>query len=61
MNNNLTSITCLASIPPTLGEYVFDEVEDAGDCPIYVPSESVNTYKSTDGWSEYSSRIQAIS
>lgn len=61
MNNNLTSITCLASIPPTLGEYVFDEVENTDDCPIYVPSESVNTYKSADGWSKYSSRIQAIS
>lgn len=55
---SLTSITCLATTPPTLGDYhVF---ENTNDCPIYVPSASVNAYKSATNWSTYSSRIQAI-
>ena len=53
----LTSITIEATTPPTLGNRVFD---DTHNCPIYVPSESVETYKSASGWSSYGSRIQAI-
>ena len=53
----LTSITVNAITPPTLGAYAFDYTND---CPIYVPSGSVNAYKSTSGWSSYASRIQAI-
>lgn len=56
---SLTSITVLATTPPTLGEdSVFEETNDA---PIYVPSESVEVYKSASGWSTYADRIQAIS
>lgn len=51
----LTSFTCLATTPPILGNYVF---EYTNSCPIYVPSGSVNTYKSS--WSSLSSRIQSI-
>ena len=51
---NLTSITVEAVTPPSLGNYVFD---DANNCPIYVPAESVNVYKSASGWSTYASRI----
>lgn len=29
------------------------------DCPFYVPAESVDTYKTTTGWSEYADRITA--
>ena len=55
---SLTSITVNSTTPPTLGNYVFD---DTNNCPIYVPSASVNTYKSSSGdWSRYTSRIQAI-
>jgi hypothetical protein len=53
----LTSITVNATTPPTLGSDAFGYTND---CPIYVPSESVETYKSAEGWSEYASRIQAI-
>lgn len=53
----LTSITVESTTPPTLGNSVFD---DTNDCPIYVPSESVDTYKAASGWSNYASRIQAI-
>jgi len=52
----LTGITCLATTPPRLGDnYVF---ENTNNCPIYVPSQSVNTYK-TD-WRRVADRIQAI-
>lgn len=55
--SNLTSITIERMTPPELGNDVFD---DTNNCPIYVPAESVNIYKSADGWSTYASRIQAI-
>ncbi len=54
---NLTTITVEATTPPTLGDSVFDSTNNA---PIYVPSESVETYKVASGWSDYASRIQAI-
>lgn len=55
--SGLTSITVHSVTPPTLGSYVFD---NTNDCPIYVPSESVDAYKAASGWSKYASRIQAI-
>ena len=54
----LTSITCLATTPPTLGDT--STFYNTNACPIYVPSGSVNAYKSATRWSEYSSRIQPI-
>jgi hypothetical protein len=30
------------------------------NCPIYVPSASVDTYKAASGWSTYASRIHEI-
>jgi hypothetical protein len=54
----LTSITIEATTPPTLNDsYVFS---NTNNCPIYVPSASVETYKSAIRWSNYASRIQAI-
>ena len=54
----LESITCLATTPPTLdGTSVFGSTNN---CPIYVPSQSVNAYKAAEGWSSFASRIQAI-
>ena len=55
--NGLTSITCLATTPPTLGSTVLG---GTNNCPIYVPSDSVDAYKNASGWSTYASRIQAI-
>lgn len=55
--NSLTSITCEAITPPTLGDAAFD---GTNNCPIYVPSQSVDAYKAATNWSEYASRIQAI-
>jgi hypothetical protein len=53
----LTSITVNAVIPPTLGAMVFD---GTNNCSIYVPSDSVDAYKSAPYWSNYASRIQAM-
>jgi len=54
----LTSVIIGATTPPTLtNTNVF---VDTNNCPIYVPSGSVNAYKSASGWSNYASRIQAI-
>ena len=55
--SSLTSVTVEALTPPKIGTYVFG---DTNDCPIYVPAESVEAYKSASGWSDYASRIQAI-
>lgn len=53
----LTSVTVNATTPPTLGTTAFN---NTNDCPIYVPSASVETYKAANNWSTYASRIQAI-
>ena len=53
-----TGFTIESATPPTLGEKAFYNTNDA---PIYVPAGSVNAYKSASGWSQYASRIQAIS
>lgn len=55
--SGLTSITIKAITPPSLSYYVFD---NTNNCPIYVPAESVETYKTASGLSTYASRIQAI-
>ena len=54
---SLTSITINATTPPTLGN---DAISGTNNCPIYVPAESVDAYKSASGWGIYASRIQAI-
>ena len=58
----LTSITILATTPPTLVHNIAASraFHDTNDCPIYVPCESVNAYKSANQWEQYESRIQGI-
>ena len=55
--SGLTSVTCLAENPPELGDTA---AFYNSTCPIYVPSASVDAYKSATNWSTYASRIQAI-
>jgi hypothetical protein len=55
--SGLTSATITAVNPPTLGTNTFTSTNN---CPIYVPSGSVDAYKAASGWSDYTSRIQAI-
>lgn len=52
--SGLFNITINATTPPTLGNEVFD---GTNQCPIYVPSGSVNAYK--NAWPQYANRIQA--
>ena len=59
---SLTSVTVNATTPPDLGADVFDNTPiESGTGYIYVPAASVNAYKSAIGWSDYASRITAIS
>ena len=52
---SLSSITVNATTPPTLGgEYAFD---NTNDCPIYVPSGSLETYLANSSWAVYKDRL----
>ena len=53
---SLTSVYCECTTPPTGGSYMFDS--NASDRKIYVPTESVDAYKSAEYWSEYASVIE---
>ena len=55
--SRLTSVTVNAATPPTLGNRA---LSSTNNCPIYVPSASVNAYKAASNWIGYASRIQAI-
>ena len=57
-SNNLASVTCKATTPPTLGSNAFKITHS--ELVIYVPAESVDAYKSATNWSEYADKIQAI-
>lgn len=59
--SRFTQLTFNALTPPVIGSNVFGE-EGASDItyPIYVPAESINVYKSADGWRDFADRIQAI-
>ena len=55
--SGLTSLTILATTPPTVESNVLQSSDNA---VLYVPSQSVNAYKTAEGWSEYADRIFAI-
>ncbi|MBQ2102197.1 MAG: hypothetical protein II479_01375 [Bacteroidales bacterium] len=54
---SLDEVQCKPATPPGGGTYMFYY---ASDCPIYVPSASVEAYKDAKNWSIYASRIQAM-
>ena len=54
----LTSITCKATTPPTCHSAL--EGFDYSSCTLYVPASSVNTYKSTEPWSNFGNNILPI-
>lgn len=54
----LTSVMVNATSPPSISSNTFGNTNS--NFIIYVPSASVNAYKSASGWSNFSSRIQAI-
>lgn len=55
---SLASLTCLSVTPPTL---VANAITNNTNLKIYVPDDSVNTYKSATNWSTYSSKIYPLS
>ena len=55
---NLTSVTLLNPNAPALGSWAFKNCTAL--TTIYVPAESVDTYKGASGWSSHASKIQAI-
>ena len=57
--SKLVSVTINATIPPQLKPYGAFSGNATGR-KIYVPSSSVSTYKSTNGWSNYADDIVAI-
>ena len=56
--SGLTSITIEATTPPTLSS--IDAFNYTNNCPIYVPAESVDAYKTATNWSSLADRISAI-
>lgn len=60
---SLQSITCLAITPPILSSFgtgtgSIQPFDDTNNCPIYVPEESVQAYKTA--WLKYTDRLQAM-
>ena len=55
--SSLLSITVMPENPPQGETSMFDNTKN---CPIYVPSGSVDAYKTAFFWKDYASRIQAI-
>jgi hypothetical protein len=49
---SLTSITVLSLEPPTINEDAFERVDKTTVC-LYVPEKSLDTYKSADGWKDF--------
>lgn len=54
----LTAIYCRAITPPN--DKNENNFYNTNNCPIYVPTESVEAYKAASGWRSFTSRIQAI-
>lgn len=62
---NLLYIDVLPQSPPTTNHSypinikVENPFQNTNNCPIYVPSQSVDLYKSTEIWKENKDRIKA--
>ena len=69
-NSNLKTVTIKATTPPVTDDHVFDKVTYHGGSAsyvrlpqlyaIFVPSESVDSYKAAVGWESYADIIYAI-
>ena len=49
--SKLTSVTCEAETPPTVGQYAFDGVSIS--IPVYVPCGCVEAYKAKSSWKDF--------
>jgi hypothetical protein len=59
--SSLTSVYCKPTTPPAGGYDMFsyyDSVKQPIGCKIYVPTASVNAYKSAQYWSDYAAYIE---
>lgn len=56
----LTSVYCLATVPPTLGTNVFGAASSESSLKIYVLAESLNDYSQATNWSAYYSSNQIL-
>ena len=54
---SLTSVYCKATTPPNTGNNNYIFYNNASTRKIYVPTESVDAYKSANGWNEYEANI----
>ena len=57
-NSTLTSLTFFSTTPPTIISSTFSPLKSLQH--IYVPAESVDTYKTANNWSRHASKISAI-
>lgn len=55
---NLTTVVSLNPTPPSLDSFSFNNCTKLAN--IYVPSASVNAYKTATNWSAYANIIEAI-
>ena len=56
--DKIETITITTTTPPTLKSEGFRNVDLLN--AIYVPAESMETYKNADGWKNFADKIQAI-
>lgn len=56
--SSLKTIVLTGISPPALGEDVFNNIHE--DFGIYVPLDSIEAYKTAEGWSQYADKIDAI-
>ncbi len=54
----LSELRVFNPVPPTMGNEVFNGVRN--DLQVYVPAESVDTYKTASGWDRYADNTFAI-
>ena len=62
-NSVAHSITCLATVPPVLGQWAFSASSypyTPIGCPIYVPAASYDSYLADTAWSAYKDYIQKM-
>lgn len=49
--SNLAEITCYAPVPPSVGFYAFNGIQDG--CVVYVPAASLALYQDADTWKDF--------
>ncbi|MFZ2756302.1 MAG: hypothetical protein WAY93_05495, partial [Atopobiaceae bacterium] len=54
---SLQYVVCNATTPPTITSNTFTS---SNNCKIYVPDDSVASYKAATNWSTYASRIFSL-